>query len=100
MTSCIKIKILQFYYVAKNGRMSVGKGSRHIHHGFFLISDKMEKGGVTVEHRGTKEMLSDGNANPLQGVGFILFRSKTMGVPENYVDDEERRLTHPLLIPT
>ena len=85
--------------LAKNGRMSAGKASRHIHHRFFLITDKIEKGDVTVEHRGTKEMWADGNTKPLQGAGFRIFRSKLMGIPENYDDDVERNRTHPLLLP-
>ena len=51
--------------LAKNGRMSAGKASRHIHHRFFLITDNIEKGDVAVEHRGTKEMWADGNTKPL-----------------------------------
>ena len=86
--------------LAKNGRMSAGKASRHIHYRFFLITDKIEKGDVTVEHRGTKEMWDDGNTKPLQGAGFRIFRSKSMGIPEDYGDDAERVRTHPLLLPT
>ena len=71
--------------LAKNERMSAGKASRHIHHRFFLIADKIEKGGVSVEHQGTKEMEVDGNTKPLQGAGFRLFRSKIMGIPEDYI---------------
>ena len=79
--------------------MSAGKGSRHIHHRFFLITDRIEKGNVTVEHRGTKEMWADGNTKALQGAGSRTFRSKIMGIPENYDDDAERVCTHPLLLP-
>ena len=85
--------------LAKNGRMSAGKASRHIHHRFFLITDKIEKGDVTVEHRGTKEMWADGNTKPLQGAGFRTFRSKLMGIPKNYDDNTEQDRTHPLLLP-
>ena len=87
--------------LAKNGRMLAGKGSRHrhIHHRFFLITDKIEKGDVTVEHRGTKEMWADSNTKALQGAGFRTFRSKIMGIPEHYDDDAERVRTHPLLLP-
>ena len=42
--------------LANNGRMPAGKASRHIHHRFFLITDKIEKGDVSVKHRGTEEM--------------------------------------------
>ena len=79
--------------------MSVGKASRHIHNHFFLITDKIEKGDVSVEHRGTKEMWADGNTKPLQGTGFRLFRSKIMGIPEEYDDDAEKVSTHPQLKP-
>ena len=54
---------------------------------------------MTVEHRGTKEMWADGNTKPLQGAGFRTFRSKVMGVSENYDDDAERVRTHPQLLP-
>ena len=67
--------------------------------GFFLITDKIEKGDVAVEHRGTKEMWADGNTKPLQGAGFRLFRSKVMGIPESYDDEAERVRTHPQLLP-
>ena len=52
-----------------------------------------------MEHRGTKEMWADGNTKPLQGAEFRLFRSKVMGISENYDDEEERVRTHPLLLP-
>ena len=42
--------------LTKNRRMSAGKASRYIHHRFFRITNQIEKGKVTVEHRGTKEM--------------------------------------------
>ena len=74
--------------------MSAGKASGHIHHRFFLITEKTEKGDVSVEHRGTKEMWADDNTKPLQGEWFRLFRSKVMGIPEDYDDDAERVRTH------
>ena len=85
--------------LAKNGRMSANKASRHIHHRYFLIADKIKKGDITVEHRGTKEMWADGNTRPLQGAGFRTLRSKTMGIPENYGDNAERDRIHPMLLP-
>ena len=85
--------------LANNGRMSAGKASRHIHHRFFLITDKIEKRDVAVEHRGTKEMWADGTTKPLQGTGFRLFRSKVMGIPANYDDEAERMRSHPQLLP-
>ena len=63
------------------------------------ITDKIEKGDVLVEHRGTKEIWADGNTKPLQGAGFRLFRSKIMGIPEDYDDEAEKVRTHPSLMP-
>ena len=84
--------------MAKNGLISAGKASRYIHHRFFIITDKIEKGNVLVEHWGTKEMWADGNAKPLQGAGFRLFRSKIMGIPEDYNDGAKKVRTHPILL--
>ena len=75
------------------------RASRHIHHRFFLVTDKIEKGEVSVEHRGTKEMWVDVNTKLLQGAGLRLFRSKIMGIPENYDNEVERVRTHPQLLP-
>ena len=75
--------------------MSAGKASRHIHCRFFLITDTIEKGDVSVEHQGTNEMWAAGNTKPLQGEGFRLFRSKIMGICENFDDEVERVRTHP-----
>ena len=58
-----------------------------------------KKRDISVEHLGIKEMWADGNTKPLQGAGFRLFRSKIMGISENYDDNEERRRTHLLLLP-
>ena len=44
-------------------------------------------------------MWQDGNTKPLQGSGFRTFWLKTMGIPENYDDDEEHIRTHLLLLP-
>ena len=54
---------------------------------------------MAVEHRGTKEMWADGNTKPLQGAGFRTFRSKVMGMSEDYNDDAERVRIHPNLLP-
>ena len=76
--------------LAKNGRMSASKASRDIHHRFFLVTDKFEKGDVTVEYRKTEDMWADGNTKPLRGTGFRSFRSKIMGISEDYDDDAEK----------
>ena len=42
-----------------------------------------------MEHRETEEIWAYGNTKPLQGTGIRLFRSKVMGILENYDDDAE-----------
>ena len=85
--------------LANNWRMSAVKASRHIHHRYFLITNKIQKGDITVEHRGTKEMWAGGNTKHLQGAGFKTFRSKTMGIPKNYDDNTGKDRTHQMLLP-
>ena len=85
--------------LAKNGRMSAGKASKHIKNRFYLVTDKIAQGDLTVEHRPTKEMWADVNTKPLQGKLFREMRAQLMGVPIDYDDDQERRRTHPKLLP-
>ena len=40
--------------LAKNGRMSAGKNSKHIKNMFFLKADKLAKDDVEIRHIGTK----------------------------------------------
>ena len=54
---------------------------------------------MSVEHQRTEEIWADGNIKPLLGAGFMLFRSKVMGILENYDDEAERVRTHPQLLP-
>ena len=85
--------------LAKNGRMSAGKASKHIKNRFFLITDKVAQGDLEVHHMGTDEMWADVNTKPLQGAKFRLMRAQVMGIAVEYDDDMERRRTHPLLLP-
>ena len=42
--------------LAKNGRMSAGKNSKHIKNRFFLITDKVAYRELDIPHMGTKSM--------------------------------------------
>ena len=70
--------------LAKNGRMSAGKNSKHIHHRFFLVTDKIAKGDLEVKYAPTKQMWGDVNTKPLQRQLFREMRAKIMGVPVDY----------------
>ena len=85
--------------LAKNGRMSAGKGSKHINNRFFLITDKVAQGDLDIKHQPTKQMWADINTKPLQGQLFREMRAQLMGVAVDYDDDDERRRTHPKLLP-
>ena len=85
--------------LAKNGRMSAGKNSKHIHHRFFLITDKIAQGDLEVKYAPTKEMWGDINTKPLQGQLFREMRARIMGCEVDYDDEEERKRTHPKLLP-
>merc|ERR1712194_97498 len=56
-------------------------------------------GGLSIQHKGTKDMWADVNTKPVQGLLFRKFRHEMMGVPVEYDDDVERRNTHPMLLP-
>ena len=85
--------------LAKNRRMSAGKNSRHIKNRFFLIMNKVAQGDLSIQHKGTKDMWTDVNTKPVQGLLFRKFRHEMMGAPVDYDDDVERRNTHPMLLP-
>ena len=85
--------------LAKNGRMSAGKNSKHIKNRFFLITDKVAQGDLEIHHKSTEDMWADMNTKPTQGKLFRTQRGEVMGVPVDYDDDVERRNTHPLLLP-
>jgi len=85
--------------LAKNGVMSSGKRTKHINARYFLIADYNRRGDISIKHEGTKEMWCDGFTKAKQGAEFYEQRSHVMNCPKNYDDDEERRRTHPLLLP-
>ena len=85
--------------LAKNGRMSAGKNSKHIKNIFFLIADKVAQGDLDICHMGTKEMWPNINTKPVQGHIFRVFRAEMMGVAVESDDDAEQKCTHHLLLP-
>ena len=79
--------------MAKNGRMSAGKNSKHIKNRFFLITDKVAQGDLKIGHKGTDEMLGDMNTKPTQGKRFRVMWAEVMSVSVDYDNDDERRFT-------
>ena len=67
--------------LAKNGRISAGKNSKHIKNRFFLITDKVALGDIEIHHKGTDEMWAYVNTKPTQGKRFRVMRGHVMGIP-------------------
>jgi hypothetical protein len=84
--------------LAKNGRWSSSKRTKHIKSRYFFIKDKIDKGEVQVEHKPTEKMWSDIFTKPKQGTGFRRDRAYLMNVPEDYDDDLERSKTNEKLL--
>ena len=42
-----------------NGKKSSGKRTRALHICYFFVTDQMEKGNLTVEHRPIEDMVAD-----------------------------------------
>ena len=70
--------------LAKNGRGSSSKRTRHINIRYFFIADQINNGKLRVEYCPTGDMVSDYHTKPLQGALFRKFRDMIMNVkPED-----------------
>ena len=85
--------------LATNGRSSSSKRTKHIHHRFFLVKDKVDCGDLEIKHAPTEEMWSDLLTKPQQGMLFKRMRAELMNVDVNYDDKLEQANTHPALLP-
>ena len=66
----------------ENGKASSTKRTRHINIRYFLITDKIKRGEVTVEYCPTEEMLADYFTKPLQGSLFRKLRNAILGITD------------------
>jgi len=85
--------------LAKNGRWSSSKRTKHINNRYFLVKDKIARGEIDLQYAPTTEMWSDVLTKPLQGRMWCVMRSNLMNVPVDYDDEAERKDTHPDLLP-
>ena len=71
----------------KNGQLSSGKNTKHIHARYFFITDKIQSGEISVIYCPTGEMLADFFTKPpIQGEKFTRFRDIILGITP--IDDE------------
>ena len=78
--------------LAKNGRGSSSKRTRHINIRYFFVADRITSKEVKVEYCPTGEMIADCFTKPLQGSLFKKFRDFIMnGDPSMSTHHEDRR---------
>lgn len=65
--------------LAKNGRASAGKQSRHIDIRYFFVKDRIASENIDLVHCPTDQMLADFFTKPLQGSLFRKFRNVILG---------------------
>ena len=66
--------------LAKNGKASSSKRTKHIAIRYFFVTDRIAKGHMKVEWCPTADMIADFMSKPLQGSLFRKFRDIIMGV--------------------
>jgi hypothetical protein len=66
--------------LAKNGRASVGKRSRHINIRYFFVKDRVANKELRIEHCPTEDMWADYFTKPLQGEQFYRLRDQIMNI--------------------
>jgi hypothetical protein len=66
--------------LAKNGKASSGKRTKHINIRYFFVADRIKSNELTVEYCPTGDMTGDFFTKPLQGVQFIKFRKEILNL--------------------
>ena len=66
--------------LAKNGKESSGKRTRHFNIKYFYITDLIGRDEVTVEYCPTDDMIGDYMTKPTLGSKFSKFRNKIMNL--------------------
>lgn len=68
--------------LAKNGKSSSGKRTRHINIRYYFVSDRVKSKKVSIEYCPTRDMTGDFFTKPLQGSQFKKFRNGIMNVQD------------------
>jgi hypothetical protein len=64
----------------KNGKASSSKRTKHVNIRYFFITDRVDKGDISLVWCLTGDMIRDFMTKPLQGALFRKFRDQIMGV--------------------
>ena len=65
--------------MSKNGKDSCTSNSKHIAIKYFLVTDRIKNGNITIIYCPTKQMVADYFTKLLQGTLFHMFRKIIMG---------------------
>jgi hypothetical protein len=67
--------------LAKNGRASSGRRTRHIDIRYFFVTDRIKRGELRIEYCPTGDMVADFFTKPLQGSLFRKLRAIILNLP-------------------
>jgi hypothetical protein len=77
--------------LAKNGKASSSRRTKHIHVRYFYVKDRVDSGAVRIEYCPTEMMLADFFTKPLQGAQFRKLRDLIMNVDSDDAHHANRR---------
>jgi hypothetical protein len=67
--------------LAKNGRASSGRRTRHVDIRYFFVTDRIKNGELRIEYCPTADMVADFFTKPLQGSLFRKLRAIILNIP-------------------
>jgi hypothetical protein len=67
-------------YYLRNGRALSSKRTKHIEIQYYVTTDRISKGDMSVEWCHTSQMVADFLTKPIQGKVFLMFQDLIMGV--------------------
>ena len=70
---------LSLMLLAKHGKTSSSRRTRHLDVRYFFIKDKLDKKEAVMIHKPSTEIVADYFTKPLQGKQFTVLRDKIMG---------------------
>jgi hypothetical protein len=76
--------------LAKNGRQSSSKRTKHLHLRYFFVKDKVDSGDIVIRYCPTENMRADFFTKPLQGSPFRVHRDFIMNIDPAYYDADHR----------
>jgi hypothetical protein len=76
--------------LAKNGRQSISKRTKHINLRYFFVKDKVDSGDMVIHYCPTEDMYADFFTKALQGNSFLKHRYFIMNVDPAYYDADPR----------